>query len=512
MNNILKFISAGVLMTSVVSCNLDLYPKGSISWTPGQDLITNEADLEGFEANVMYCFRALEYGSYDIVPDVMVDYFNATSDFNNAYGGVHRLDGTFTPGDYDIEDNWSNPYAAIKNFNLFIDSARRVPEDLKDRADVARGEAFLGRAFAYLHLARHFGLVYDPLTADTDLCVPLVTEYDQEERPGRSTVAEVYGQIKEDLDSAAVLLARVPGEIRAQHPTIDAVNFMYARYYLDTQDYAEAAHYAMNVINSDAGYALSSTAGEMLAEWRNDSGNEPVMQFYASASEGVGGHVAYLGENGMSNDPIKGLYYRPKFIPTAKLVNSYSQNDLRRQQWFDDTYPSYHNAIWYNDGSTQYYVFSKYPGNQSLNPASNIPNSGHAVKPFLIGEMYLIAAEAYFESGNSSSAKTVLNTLQRSRAGNLTATVTMEEIQNEWYREVVGEGLYFSCLKRWHKGFDGRDAQNGAPVMTQTDSYENKVLPADDYHFNWPIPAYEIQTNANLANQQNEGYSSSVNE
>ena len=510
MNSILKFISAGLLVASTVSCNLDLYPKGSVNWTPGQELITNEADLEALEANVMYCFRALEYGSYDIVPDVMVDYFNAASDFGNHYGPVHRLDDSFTPSDSDIETNWANPYAAIKNFNLFIESADKVTGELKEMTDIVKGEALLGRAFAYLHLARHFGLVYNPETADTDLCVPLVTEYNQVERPSRATVAQVYGQIKKDLDAAAELLARVPGQIRAQYPTIDAVNFMYARYYLDTKNYSEAATYAMSVINSAAGYSLSSTAGEMASEWSNDSGNEPVMQFYASASEGVGSHVVYLGENGMSNDPIKGLYYRPKFIPTAKLVNSYPQTDLRFRQWFDNSYPSYHNSVWYNDGVKQYYVFSKYPGNSNLNPSSSVPNSGHAIKPFLIGEMYLIAAEAYFMDGNTPSAKTVLNKLQTARGGMVSSDVTMEEIQDEWYREVVGEGLYFSCLKRWSKGFDGRAAQNGAPVMTQNDSYALKVLKADDYHFNWPIPTYEMQTNVNLENQQNEGYSSSV--
>ena len=504
MNNILKFISAGMLLASVASCDLNLYPKGSINWTPGQDLITNEADLEGFEANVMYCFRALEYGSYDIVPDVMVDYFNATSDYGNHYGGVHRLDATFTPGDYDIEDNWSNPYAAIKNFNLFIDSSRRVPADLKERADVARGEAFLGRAFAYLHLARHFGLVYNPETADTDLCVPLVTEYNQTERPARATVAEVYGQIKEDLDSAAVLLARVPGQVRAQYPTIDAVNFMYARYYLDTKNYDEAATYATSVINSGAGYALSSTAAEMAAEWSADSGTEPVMQFYASLSEGVGGHVAYLGENGMSRDPIEGLYYRPYFIPTTKLLNSYAPTDLRRQQWFSNSYPLRNSATYYRD----ILVFSKYPGNSNLN-SSDIPNSGHAIKPFLISEMYLIAAEAFFLDGNTSSAKTALNALQSARGAGNTDVVTFEDIQTEWYREVVGEGLYFSCLKRWHIGFDGRASQNDGIVMTG-ESFTLKELAADDYHFNWPIPTYEIQTNVNLADQQNEGYGSSA--
>ena len=78
-------------------------------------------------------------------------------------------------------------------------------------------------------------------SAATDLCVPLVLVYDQAEKPARATVAEVYAQIKKDLDQAAGLLAGVKGAARAEKPTIDAVNALYARYYIDLGDYTNAA-------------------------------------------------------------------------------------------------------------------------------------------------------------------------------------------------------------------------------------------------------------------------------
>ena len=507
MKRILKYISAGAILASAVSCNMDLVPNNAITYQPGQQIITSESDLTGFEANIMACFRALDYGDFDLTPDLMVDYFNAMSDYGNNYGPVHTLDANFTSGDYNVQDNWRYPYAYIKNFNIFIEGAKTVPDGLQEDAAVARGEAFLARAFAYMHLARHFGPAYSDETLD-ELCVPLVTVYDQNARPERATVAEVYGQIKKDLDSAAVLLADIPGEARAERPTIDAVNAMYARYYLDTRDYANAAASAMTVINSGI-YALSSTSAQMEAEWLNDEGTEPIMQFYASVSEGIGTHSAYTQ---MKMDSNKGLYYQPYYIPSQKLIDAYDEGDLRFEQWFDGgDYPSYHNAIWYNDGEHDYYVFKKYYGNPALT-TSNTPTSGHAVKPLLISEMYLIAAEAYFENGQASEAKTVLNALQTQR-GAATTAATAETIHDEWYRETVGEGLRFSCLKRWGEGFDGRPAQPGAAnvvMSTPASSFTDKALEADDYHFLWPIPTYEMQTNLNL--KQNPGYGSSTAE
>ena len=504
MNKTLKYISAGAILAMIASCDMDLVPKGSISYNPGDQIITNQSDLTAYRANVLACFRSLDYGDFDIVSDVMADYFNAASDFGNNYGPVHRTDNTFTTGDYNTEDNWEYPYSYIKNFNIFIEGAKVVPAELKAQADVARGEAFLARAFAYMHLARHFGKAYSPETASSDLCVPLVTVYDQSERPARATVAQVYGQIKSDLDSAAVLLAGVPGEVRSQYPTIDAVNFMYARYYLDTRDYQRAAEYATGVINTGT-YALSSTAEEMTAEWLDDEGTEPVMQFYASISEGQGGHSAYTGM--AVTDGV--THYHPYFIPSQKLIDAYDEGDIRFAQWFDGgDYPSYHNATWYNKDETDYYVFKKYFGNPDLY-SSAAPNSAQAVKPFLISEMYLIAAEAYLEAGNGANALTYLNALQEKRHATLSLTATEENIHNEWYRETVGEGLRFSCLKRWGEGFSGRPAQPGAEMVVNTGTaYTEKVFASDDYHFQWPIPTYEMQTNLNLV--QNEGYGATV--
>ena len=95
-------------------------------------------------------------------------------------------------------------------------------------------------------LARHFGPDYDEDTAKDDLCVPIVLEFNIDERPERATVQEVYDQIEFDLDEAMDLLQGkvYEGVIRSIDVTIDAIRALYARYYLDTEAYEKAARMA----------------------------------------------------------------------------------------------------------------------------------------------------------------------------------------------------------------------------------------------------------------------------
>ncbi|MCD8312687.1 MAG: RagB/SusD family nutrient uptake outer membrane protein, partial [Bacteroidales bacterium] len=506
---IYKIALGALVLGTAVACDLNLEPWGSITYNPGDQIITTQADLDGFEANIMAAMRALNYGVFDYASDIEMDYFNAAVDFGNNGGDIHRSDNSFTAGSGEVGSVWATCYeTGIKNFNVFLSGSTSVPDGIDPvKLAHARGEAFFGRAFAYMILARHFGKAYDPATAGTDLCVPLVTVYDQKARPARATVREIYDQIRSDLDSAAVLLADVTPEVRAVRPTSDAVKAMYARYCLDVKDWANAASYAAELCDSGK-YGLCNSATAFTNEWVYDSGTESILQYYASMSEGTGSHSYYYGVSSMA-----GKYYTSEYyIPTKELVDSYSSSDLRKAAWFGTSHPgyptwtimSYHVGTYYNQtpSNPDYYVFSKYKGNP--NYTTSFPGSAQARKALSIPEMYLIAAEAYFNAGDTVSARKYLNALQSAR-GTVQTQANLSNIKNEWYKETVGQGLRMSCLKRWGEGFDGRTPQNGARniVMTGSD-YDQKYLTAGDYRFVWPVPAYEMKVNDNLV--QNPGY------
>ena len=500
----------GVGAITLTSCHMEELPKTSISYVDGKDMITNIDDLIRLENGLHQSYRVTHYGQISEADELMCDGFNATVDYGNNFGSIHRTDNSFSSSDYDTRDMWAINYWAIKNYNLFIEHvAKFESSDATERnyAEVADGEAHFYRAASYLQLVRHFGKAYGS-SSSSDLAVPLVLKYDQQEKPARATVAAVYAQIKSDLDIAATKLAGVKGGIGSKTPTIDAVNALLARYYIDTKDYANAAATAKKVINSAAGYTLASSLEAMDAEYSNDQGTEPIMQLAGSLAESGAAEVFDNVENDLVNDVYTmttsdknyGIYIRPYYIPSKKLVESYEANDLRFQVWFT-------NAITCVLGGAnltgQFYNFVKYLGNPSLT-STGIPNARQLIKPFMIGEMYLIAAEADFRAGNTNDAKTTLNALQAARGASQTEA-TEEAIENEWFKETVGEGLRMNCFKRWGKGFSGRAAQDGAAQAVQSSAaFVGKSLAADAVYWQWPVPAYELKVNENLV--QNPGY------
>lgn len=501
---IYRLLGSAAALFMVLSCNMDLIPTSDIVYDENEPAIQKASDLTSFEQGIHAYFRSIHQSTYYYVSDIMTDGFNATVDFGNNFGPIHRTDADFTASDQDVEDVWGGYYVAISKFNQAIAAANSIRDaGLKESAQTFKGYAFFYRAYAYLFLARTFGKAYDAGTAATDLSVPLVLVYDQNARPARDTQESVYKQIKADLDSAAVLLAKIEGEVRAQKPTIDAVNALYARYYLDVKDYEKAADYAMDVIGSGK-YTLASSAAAFKKEYLNDEGTEPIMQMFASLNEAPNGLNNYTRLTTANSQNV----YSPYFLPSGKLIDSYDPADLRLAGWFkasgDDSYPIYSNGSAYS--IPEVLVFTKFEGNTSYT-SNPLPQGQQAIKPFRLSEMYLIAAEALFQDGSTSNAIKVLNDLQTARGAELTVLPSFEAIQKEWFIETVGEGQRAWCLKRWNTGFTARYGQTAAisnNLIYTGAYYTNREMAAGDYHLTLPIPTYEIKINPNL--KQNEGY------
>ena len=501
MKKVFNIFATSLMVLTVASCSLEELPKTSIALTEGEDLIQTTDNLSQFENELHRRYRACQQGSPAIAEEVQMDGFNATMWFGNNYGPIHRSNSDFSSGDTYVEAAWQNYYWAINQCNLILDNTKEPSETLVDLVPPVRGYAYFYRAACYLYLVRHFAKAYDASTAETELGVPVVTTYDQTARPARNTVAEVYAQIKQDLDEANELIGGIAGSVRAGKPTGDAVKAMYARYYLDTKDYENAASYSDEIINSEAGYALANSAELMQEEFRNDNGTEPILQYYASQNELPNGMGSFTSA---SYTEDQGLYFAPYYLPSKKLLDNYEATDLRLACWFDNTVKIRNSGSYIENSGV--YVFTRFLGNPALYTTQQ-PQSYQCVKPFTLSEAYLIAAEAYYFANDAEKAQARLNTLQRARAASA-SSATLENIQREWTRETIGTCQRLAAYKRWGLGFENRTAQAAAllnnMLMVTGSDYAERNFPASDSRWVWPIPKSEIQANTNL--KQNNGY------
>ena len=121
-------IAFGVgLAVSLTSCHLDVTPDQYVEVDNPEDIVSSELELESMRNGVYTSFRATFYGANTEPSEVMCDGFNATADYGNYYGGIHRTDVSFTSSDNDVKALLADMYGAITNYNIFITSATKLP-------------------------------------------------------------------------------------------------------------------------------------------------------------------------------------------------------------------------------------------------------------------------------------------------------------------------------------------------------------------------------------------------
>jgi hypothetical protein len=174
--------------------------------------------------------------------------------------------------DQDSPDGyWYSCYNAIAAANHALDAV----EQLESKGEYAssdlshlRGEALLCRAYAHFMLVNLFAEHYDPATAATAPGVPYVTR--PETRPDvdyvRSSVAEVYALIEQDIKEGFPLIKDEKYEAPKWHFNRQAAETFISRYYLYrglSGDWDEIIRYA--------GDAVEGNTGGFLRDWLTTS-------------------------------------------------------------------------------------------------------------------------------------------------------------------------------------------------------------------------------------------------
>lgn len=500
----------------LASCDMDVQPQGAI---PDTETLVNVSDYEDFNNGLYALMRSITSGDYVVLSDVQLDDFNAV--IGNGNRRMEFYNGQVQPSTGEIGAIFSGYYSAIAQTNFFIQNVTEkmkettlVPSDLNNIKRWA-GQAYFFRAYCYSGLADKFCQSYKNSTnrdaEGTGLSLQLVyaPTADNTTYLGRSSLTNTYGQIVADLTAAISLLTEYEKEGDApvsdnKYVSSDAAKALLARVYLNMGMDQEAAELAMELINSKR-YELISQKRAFHEMWFRDSGTEIIWK--------VGAEYSYHGSP--TGDAFCNNEQNPDYVPNNAAVYLFEENDTRWYAWFDNDINENISAkeknITNSGGTASMFLFAKYPGNPILQPngasGSNFINMG---KPLRIGEIYLIAAEAYANLGDEAKAKEQLAALEKARStghniNKLSGTNLIEELYDERHRELMGEGLRQADLKRWNIGFVRSDAYDGQNSIIIS-NYRNIQYNAGDYRLTWPIPQHEIDSNPQVAKQQNPGY------
>ena len=397
---------------------LDKEPTDSVSsdevGVPGNaERLFNGAWYNLFEYGTTYAnigYRALQCQD-DMMADDVVS--RPAYGFNSSY----QFNDIAIPNNSRTSFAWYLIYKTIDNCNTAI----AIDGDSEEFFQ-AKGQALALRAFCYLHLAQHYQFTY--LKDPTAPCVPIYTEPTTSETApkAKSTVAQVYQRVFDDLNLAQSYLKNYTrkGDGQKFKPNTNVVNGLLARAYLLTGQWEEAAKAAAA---ARQGYSLMTTTAEY--EGFNNVSNK----------EWIWGQPQTLAQS----DASYNFYYLDatyvgaysSFMADPHFRDTFSEGDIRLGlfQWMREGYLGY----------KKFHMRADDTADIVLMRAS---------------EMLLIEAEALAREGFPEKAVIPLNELRHARGlGDYDLTGksqddVVNEILMERRRELWGEGFSITDILR----------------------------------------------------------------
>ncbi|HEU5209356.1 MAG TPA: RagB/SusD family nutrient uptake outer membrane protein [Longimicrobiales bacterium] len=426
--------------------------------------------VDDFRAAIVGVYDAMQsnawYGrSMYIMSDIMGEDIKKNSTANR-YKEFADFEGQVISGHMYERELWAAVYQGIDRLNRMINAEFTPPASQQAEYNQIIGEAYALRGLAYFDLARMYAQHYT-FTADAGHPgVPIVLASDITARPGRSTVAEVYGQAVADLTAG---LGRMTTD---RHPPFmmsrSGAQAILSRIYLYMEDWGRAVAMADSVIGSNK-YTLAT-------------GATYVSQFSIGASPEAIFELEYNSADRQGNEGIGGMYRASgygDYLPSKDLLNLIPPGDVRNDVFVVDPLLT---------GIYASMRVNKWP----LAPGDdNIP-------VIRLSEVYLNRAEANARLGNTAAAQADLDLIRKrglATAPDVTATgqALLDEILIERRIELVGEGHRIHDLMRHKQDIVRVDNTSTRASMSYPCNF--CIL---------PIPFEEVDVNPNIT--QNAGY------
>jgi starch-binding outer membrane protein, SusD/RagB family len=431
------------------------------------------------------------------------NFFAGTSIFHSdllAANGTQYMiwDGTFigyrqmfrkslSKNDGTIAAKWNAGYRGINIINNVLANLN-VIENAGDRARV-EGEARFVRGVLYFELVRFYAQPWGFTAANSHPGVPLALKpvqlFENIEKLPRATVAQIYAQVEADLGAAKNLLgAGSAGANRGLATSTNTSAFL-VRVHMSKKQWQAAAQEATIVIDQFGPTALNATPRAAF----NNPGytSEDVFMIrqnlYSNAgqaNDGIGTFFASMpgfGRGDVRIQPAQLALYEPGDLrggmtdnPEARVINEIGE--------------MYYRGYGTRAGRIRTSKWGRYDTN---------------INVIRLAEMYLSRAEANFMAGTEIGATPMadLNVVRaRARATLIEdpATITMDLIKLDRYKELAFEGHALADLKRWQ----------GSVVAPAGSAYAGETIQYNDWRMVYPIPEREMEVNDLLV--QNEGY------
>lgn len=311
--------------------------------------------------------------------------------------------------------DWASPYAQVFYANVVLERLAKMKGEgsTSKGYDKVKGTALFFRAHAFYQLAQLFAAPFSPGNASSTAGLILRLDPDINLRPARSTLAESYQQMINDLLLAETLLP-LQAQIKTQ-PSKWAVYALLARLYLTMQDYQKAQDYAAKALQ------VSSA----LLDYNN---------FSASSARPF---------------PVLTASGNPEIIFYANLI-TYSYTQLSTTMVSPDIYGSYQS----ND--LRKTLFCNDRGNGVITFKGSYTGASAMFSGLATDELYLIRAECFARSNDVAKAMSELNFLLKTRWKTgfftpLTASSQAQALQlilQERRKQLITRGLRWTDLRR----------------------------------------------------------------
>lgn len=357
--------------------------------------------------------------------------------------------------------DWNYSYKRILYANIILEGLERMKDSDKNDPSYGRikGSALFHRAYAHFNVSQLFAFPLHRLEMHA-YGIPLRLTSDPTQPSKRSTVAETYAYILEELKLASELL---PEQTMSKfHPDKVVAFALLARINCLIEDHEQALLYAKKALEIH----------DELLDYNTING-VPANPFPAYGE----GNPEVLFVD-ISNTAT--LFTRNRLRIFPEFYNTYDDDDLRKHLFFEV------------DNSDEILYRGSYRGSANL-------FSGIAVD-----ELYLIKAESLVKANQVSQAMEVLNVLlsKRYRDGHFTplaisnAREALDVILLERKKQLLLRGLRWSDLRKWNKY-----PEFALTVSRRVMDVTHQLLPESN-KYTFPIPESVLLTSKITQNPQ----------